>query len=33
MVKDLKFIVATHNPLFYNIILHNELKRKICYDY
>ena len=27
---DLKFIVTTHNPLFYNV-LYNELKNKVCY--
>nr|WP_279039123.1 AAA family ATPase [Snodgrassella alvi] len=28
--SDLKFIVTTHNPLFYNV-LYNELKNKVCY--
>ena len=28
--SGLRFIIATHNPLFYNV-LHNELKRKTCY--
>ena len=28
--SDLKFIITTHNPLFYNV-LHNELKSKVCY--
>lgn len=28
--SDLKFIITTHNPLFYNV-LHNELKSKACY--
>ncbi|MBI1173838.1 MAG: AAA family ATPase [Sideroxydans sp.] len=28
--SDLKFVVTTHNPLFYNV-LHNELKNKVCY--
>jgi hypothetical protein len=28
--SELKFIITTHNPLFYNV-LHNELKGKICY--
>jgi len=27
---QLKFIITTHNPLFYNV-LHNELKSKACY--
>ena len=28
--SELKFIITTHNPLFYNV-LHNELKSKTCY--
>jgi len=28
--SDLKFVITTHNPLFYNV-LHNELKSKACY--
>ncbi|MEW4451967.1 hypothetical protein AB1L30_04705 [Bremerella sp. JC817] len=28
--SDLKFIVTTHNPLFYNVLF-NELNRKTCY--
>lgn len=28
--SDLKFIITTHNPLFYNV-LYNELKNKVCY--
>lgn len=28
--SSLKFIITTHNPLFYNV-LHNELKNKSCY--
>lgn len=28
--SDLKFIISTHNPLFYNV-LYNELKAKRCY--
>jgi wobble nucleotide-excising tRNase len=28
--SDLKFIVTTHNPLFYNVLF-NELKNKACY--
>lgn len=28
--SDLKFIITTHNPLFYNV-LHNELNTKTCY--
>ncbi len=28
--SELKFIITTHNPLFYNV-LHNELKAKACY--
>lgn len=28
--SDLKFIVTTHNPLFYNVLF-NELKHKACY--
>jgi len=28
--SDLKFIITTHSPLFYNV-LHNELNRKACY--
>ena len=28
--EKLKFIISTHNPLFYNV-LHNELNSKICY--
>ncbi|MFV3012785.1 AAA family ATPase [Clostridium botulinum] len=28
--SDLKFIITTHNPLFYNV-LHNELNSKSCY--
>ncbi len=28
--EKLKFIISTHNPLFYNV-LHNELNAKICY--
>lgn len=28
--SDLKFIVSTHNPLFYNV-LYNEFNRKTCY--
>lgn len=28
--SELKFIITTHNPLFYNV-LHNELKSKACY--
>jgi hypothetical protein len=28
--SDLKFIVTTHNPLFYNV-LYNELNKKVCY--
>lgn len=28
--NQLKFIITTHNPLFYNV-LHNELKSKVCY--
>ncbi|WP_417789139.1 hypothetical protein [Terasakiella pusilla] len=28
--SDLKFIITTHNPLFYNV-LYNELKSKTCY--
>jgi hypothetical protein len=28
--SDLKFIVTTHNPLFYNVLF-NELKNKVCY--
>lgn len=28
--SGLKFIVTTHNPLFYNV-LYNELKHKVCY--
>lgn len=27
---DLKFIITTHNPLFYNV-LYNELNNKVCY--
>ena len=27
--EKLKFIISTHNPLFYNV-LHNELNAKIC---
>lgn len=30
VAKEIKFIISTHNPLFYNI-LHNELKTKACY--
>ena len=29
-VSNIKFIITTHNPLFYNI-LHNELNAKTCY--
>jgi len=29
-VSELKFIITTHNPLFYNV-LHNELGNKFCY--
>jgi len=28
--SDLKFIVTTHSPLFYNVLF-NELKNKVCY--
>ena len=28
--KDLKFIITTHNPLFFNV-LYNELNTKVCY--
>jgi len=28
--SDIKFVISTHNPLFYNV-LHNELKSKACY--
>ncbi len=28
--SELKFIITTHNPLFYNV-LHNEIKQKDCY--
>lgn len=28
--SGLKFIITTHNPLFYNV-LYNELKNKVCY--
>ena len=28
--SDLKFIITTHSPLFYNV-LHNELNKKVCY--
>lgn len=28
--SNVKFIISTHNPLFYNV-LHNELKTKVCY--
>ncbi len=28
--SDLKFIITTHNTIFYNV-LHNELKTKVCY--
>lgn len=28
--SDLKFIIATHNPLFYNV-LYNEINKKTCY--
>lgn len=28
--SGLKFIITTHNPLFYNV-LHNELSKKVCY--
>lgn len=28
--EKLRFIISTHNPLFYNV-LHNELNAKICY--
>ncbi|MEN4548446.1 AAA family ATPase [Pantoea agglomerans] len=28
--SDLKFIITTHNPIFYNV-LYNELKSKTCY--
>ena len=28
--SDVKFIISTHNPLFYNV-LHNELNSKSCY--
>lgn len=28
--SDIKFIISTHNTLFYNV-LHNELKNKTCY--
>jgi hypothetical protein len=28
--SDIKFIISTHNPLFYNV-LHNELNSKACY--
>lgn len=28
--SDLKFIITTHSPIFYNVI-HNELKTKTCY--
>lgn len=30
--SDIKFIITTHNPLFYNV-LHNELKNDICKKY
>lgn len=28
--SNLKFIITTHNPIFYNV-LHNEINRKTCY--
>lgn len=28
--SNLKFIITTHNPIFYNV-LHNEINKKICY--
>lgn len=28
--EELKFIITTHNPIFYNV-LHNEINRKTCY--
>lgn len=28
--SELKFIITTHNPIFYNV-LHNEINTKICY--
>lgn len=28
--SELKFIITTHNPIFYNV-LHNEIKKKTCY--
>lgn len=28
--SDLKFVITTHNPLFYNVLF-NEIKRKTCY--
>jgi hypothetical protein len=28
--NGLKFIITTHNPIFYNV-LHNEFNGKICY--
>lgn len=28
--RTLKFIITTHNPIFYNV-LHNEFKKKTCY--
>ena len=30
VTSDIKFIISTHNPLFYNV-LHNELNSKACY--